>query len=224
MGVQPQELQAPPSQAVEEEWVCSCRRVHPHYHALCHACGQQGPKGSGPRAHHEAPQAERKVPAAWIAPPDNGMWFVRPRSGHTQGICRLFPTSRLARGCFTDATDGLMLTQDVQAQRHTACMTTGTAVLVLAQDVLKCSHSELKAQAEEKFHPSFTRAFLEAGTPYGSNEAAGKTGGDDDSVIAAAAHRGQARLHHIIRQLSGPSGMQNGTEIKHSCTSSGLTG
>jgi hypothetical protein len=73
-----------------------------------------------------------------------------------------------------------------------------------AQDVLKCDHAELRAQAEEKYHPNFAQAFAEAGTPYQTSEAAGMTGGDAASAAAAAQQgRGQARLHHIIRQLCG---------------------
>lgn len=72
-----------------------------------------------------------------------------------------------------------------------------------AQDVLRCDHAELRAQAEEKYHPGFARAFAEAGTPYVAGAAAGKTGGDAESALAAAAHGGQARMHRVIGQLCG---------------------
>jgi hypothetical protein len=71
------------------------------------------------------------------------------------------------------------------------------------QDVLKCSDHEIFQQAQEKMHPNLNQAFLEAGTPAEAGLSAGQVGGSPDSIIATFSSNGQARLHKVIRSLSG---------------------
>ena len=72
------------------------------------------------------------------------------------------------------------------------------------QDVLKCTDAEIRDSAHEKMHPNFQQAFEEAGVPHVAGLPPGTVGGSADTVIAAMAKRGQERLNHIIRVLSGP--------------------
>lgn len=53
-------------------------------------------------------------------------------------------------------------------------------------------------------HPNFQQAFDEAGVPHVAGLPPGTVGGSADTVIAAMAKRGQERLNHIVRVLSGP--------------------
>lgn len=71
------------------------------------------------------------------------------------------------------------------------------------QDVLKCSRQEIFQQALEKMHPNLNQAFAEAGTPAVTGLPAGVVGGTPNTVIAAMSSKGQARLHKVIRSLSG---------------------
>jgi hypothetical protein len=84
--------------------------------------------------------------------------------------------------------------------------TEGACLVVDMQDVMKCTEQEIFQQASEKMHPNLNQAFQEAGTPAVSGLAAGKVGGTADTVIAAARTRGQARLHRVIRSLTGSAG------------------
>jgi hypothetical protein len=74
---------------------------------------------------------------------------------------------------------------------------------VSLQDVLKCTDKELRDCALEKMHPNFQQAFQEAGTPAQPGLPPGSVAGNADSITAAMSKRGQERLHHIIRVLSG---------------------
>ena len=67
--------------------------------------------------------------------------------------------------------------------------------------MLKCTHTEIRLLAEQKFYPGLRQAFVEAGL---HPTDAGPCIGTPESIIAAVKKNGSpVKLHYVIRMLSG---------------------